>query len=291
MRKLIFTKGISGSGKSTWAKDQVDNSDGNTVIVCKDDLRNMLHNGAYSKGRENLVKKMRNAMILLALEEGKNVIVADTNFDNHIQNITDCVREFYDASEVAIEVKDFTDVPLEVCIERDAKRSNSLGEKVIRDQYNRWIRKEFNPKMIERDPNKKDCVCFDIDGTITTGPKNRSPYEWQKVGQDEVNEPVKEMTRLFHVDNQIVIVSGRDGSCRNETEKWLADNNIIYDYLYMREANDNRPDDIVKEEIIDNMILTQFNIKLWVDDRLKVCRMVYRKGIPLLRVGDPDADF
>jgi hypothetical protein len=145
--------------------------------------------------------------------------------------------------------------------------------------------------MIERDPNKKDCVCFDVDGTLTMGPKNRSPYEWQKVGQDEVNEPVKAMTHLFHVDNQIIIVSGRDGSCRSETEKWLADNNIVYDYLYMREANDNRPDDIVKEEIIDNMILTQFNIKLWVDDRLKVCRMVYRKGIPLLRVGDPDADF
>jgi hypothetical protein len=111
------------------------------------------------------------------------------------------------------------------------------------------------------------------------------------VGQDDVNEPVKAMTHLFHVDNQIIIVSGSDGSCRNETEKWLADNNIVYDYLYMREAGDNRPDDIVKEEIIDNMILTQFNIKLWVDDRLKVCRMVYRKGIHLLRVGDPDADF
>lgn len=29
-------------------------------------------------------------------------------------------------------------IPLEVCIERDSKRENPIGEKVIRETYNRY---------------------------------------------------------------------------------------------------------------------------------------------------------
>ena len=37
-----------------------------------------------------------------------------------------------------IEFKDFTNVPLNVCIERDSKRENPLGEKIIRDIFNKY---------------------------------------------------------------------------------------------------------------------------------------------------------
>ena len=37
-----------------------------------------------------------------------------------------------------IEIKDFTNVPLDVCLERDSKRENPLGEKVIRDIFNKY---------------------------------------------------------------------------------------------------------------------------------------------------------
>jgi len=232
---------------------------------------------------------------LLALSEGKNVIVADTNYDNHEADIRALVKEWCDTNKKQVEVKiqDFSDVPLEVCIERDSKRLNPLGADVIRSQYNRWIKKDDKPKMIEWDYNKKTAVVFDIDGTLTMGPKDRSPFEWSKVGQDDVNVAVRNLAQLHHFDgnNTIIIVSGRDAVCRPETEKWLKDNQIRYHHLFMRKENDNRPDDIIKEEIIDNLILPEYNIKLWVDDRLKVCRMIYRKGIPLVRVGDPDADF
>jgi predicted kinase len=293
MMNVTLTRGLSGSGKSTWAKAQVDAAQGNTVIVCKDDLRNMLHNSAHSKGRENLIKQARNALILLALSEGKNVIVADTNFDNHEADIRALVKDWCEANnkQVEVKIKDFTDVPLEVCIERDSKRANSLGADVIRSQYNRWVKKDEKPKMIEHDANKITAVIFDIDGTLTTGPKNRSPYEWSKVGQDDVNQAVRDLAHMCSLKYAIIIVSGRDAVCRPETEKWLSDNNISYTHLFMRNENDNRPDDVVKEEIIDKMILPDYNIKMWVDDRLKVCRMIYRKGIPLFRVGNPDADF
>ena len=226
----------------------------------------------------------------MALDNGKDCVVSDTNLNpDHISRIK---AKFGDRAK--IEVNDsFLSVSLEECIQRDAKRPNPVGEKAVRETYNRWIKKEEKPKMIEWDVSKKTAVCFDVDGTLTNGPKDRSPYEWSKVGQDEVNVSIRSLAQLHHFDgnNTIIIVSGRDAVCRPETEKWLKDNNIPYHFLFMRNENDNRPDDIVKEEIIDNFILPQYNIKLWIDDRLKVCRMVYRKGIPLLRVGDPDANF
>jgi predicted kinase len=287
---IWITVGLQASGKTSWSTKKVDDGKGSIVNINKDDLRSMLHNNNHSKGRESLVIQMQEAMIDVALEDNKNIIISDTNLNPvHIQRIKD---KFADRAEIVVE-DSFLQVSLEECITRDKNRTKSVGEKAIRDTYNRWIKKAENPEMIPWDYNKKTAVVFDIDGTLTMGPKDRSAYEWHKVGQDEVNSAVRSLAQLHHFDgnNTIIIVSGRDGVCKPETEKWLKDNNIRYHHLFMRKEGDNRPDDIVKEEIIDNNILPEYNIKLWVDDRLKVCRMIYRKGIPLLRVGNPDADF
>lgn len=287
---IYITVGLQASGKTTWAKEMVAKSQGKIVNICKDDLRAMLHDSENSKGREALVICAQEALIAMALDQGKDCVISDTNLNPvHIKRIKDKFENLAN-----IEINDsFLSIPLKVCIERDSKRAYPVGEKAIRDTYNRWIKKDDQPKMIEWDYSKKTAVVFDIDGTLTMGPKNRSAFEWSKVGQDDVNIAVRSLAQLHHFygNNTIIIVSGRDAVCRPETEKWLKDNQICYHHLFMRKENDNRPDDIIKEEIIDNLILPEYNIKLWVDDRLKVCRMIYRKGIPLLRVGDPDADF
>jgi predicted kinase len=287
---IWITVGLQASGKTSWSKELVKSSNGRIVNICKDDLREMLHNSEHSKGRESFVISIQEAIIDNSLNSGKDCVISDTNLNPaHIDRIK---NKFGDRAEIVIE-DCFLQVSLEECIARDKNRTKSVGEKVIRDTYNRWIRKDQKPKEIDWDFNKKTAICFDIDGTLTLGPKDRSAYEWHKVGQDDVNVSIRSLAQLHHFDgnNTIIIVSGRDAVCRPETEKWLKDNYIPYHYLFMRKEGDNRPDDIVKEEIIDNNILPEYNIKLWIDDRLKVCRMVYRKGISLLRVGDPDADF
>ena len=191
-----------------WAKAKVDAANGNTVIVCKDDLRAMLHNSAHSSGREKFIKVARNALILTALSDGKNVIVADTNYDYHESDIRALVAKWSEDNNknVQVKIQDFSHVPIEVCIERDSNRPNSLGEKVIRDQYNRWIKKDEKPDMIPWDFNKKSAVVFDIDGTLTTGPKDRSPFDWSKVGQDDVNFPVRSLLQLHHFDGNNTII-------------------------------------------------------------------------------------
>lgn len=37
-----------------------------------------------------------------------------------------------------VEIKDFTNVPLDVCLERDSKRENPIGEDVIRGIFNKY---------------------------------------------------------------------------------------------------------------------------------------------------------
>lgn len=288
---VTLTQGLSGSGKSTWAVQQVEASKGNTVNICKDDIRKMLWNSAYSKGREDMVKKVRDNLILLALSENKNVIVSDTNFDNHIPHIKELVSKYAMETKRQIDVivEDFTNVPLDVCIERDAKRPNSLGRQVILSQYNRWLRKDVELPV---DPNKPRCAVFDVDGTLTKGPKDRSPYDWGKVGNDEPNASTILLAKaLWDQGLSIVVSSGRDSVCRAETEQWLKDHDINYDVLIMRQEGDNRGDDIVKEEFLLQQILPKYNVTVWVDDRLRVCRMLHKHGVPLFRVGDPDAEF
>ena len=284
--KIYLTKGLPASGKTTWANKKVLESNGSVININKDDLRAMLHADKHSKQREMFVVMAQESLTKNAFDQGFDVIWSDTNLNPvHEQRAR--------AMSSNVEIVDFTHVPIAECIARDKSRTKSVGEKVIRQQYNQWLRKELVPEPLAWDSSKKTAICFDIDGTLTLGPKNRSPFEWSKVGQDEVNIATKYLITLnsLDVNNTIIIVSGRDSVCRHETEMWLKENYIPYHFLFMRAENDNRPDDIIKEEIIDNIILPKYNIKLWVDDRLKVCRMVYNKGIPLLRVGDPDGDF
>jgi len=283
MNKLILTKGLPASGKTTWANEQVVGSNGKIINVNKDDLRAMLHAGKGSKYRESFVIEVQETLTKLAFEAGHDVIWSDTNLnpihENRARTLSDCV-----------EIVDFTDVSLEKCIMRDHLRANPVGEKAIRDQYNKWLRKE--PELLVQDESLPEVAVFDMDGTLTLGPHNRSPYEWHKVGQDKVNEMVKHLVLTQKASaRDILIVSGRDSVCRSETIQWLEDNDIPYDKLFMRAQGDSRPDDVIKEEIIDREILPNYNIKIWVDDRLKVCRMIHRKGLPLLRVGDPEANF
>ena len=283
MNKIYLSKGLPASGKTTWANEKVRTSEGKIININKDDLRSMLHSDKSSKRREAFVIEAQTALTKLAFSMGHDVIWSDTNLnpihEERANTLSDCV-----------EIVDFTHVSLQDCISRDKNRINPVGEKAIRDQYNKWLRKE--PEFLVQDETKPEVAVFDIDGSLTLGPHNRSPYEWHKVGQDKVNSMVRHLVLTQRTSGRdILIVSGRDSVCRSETIQWLEDNDIPYDKLFMRVTGDSRADDIIKEEIIDQDILPNYNIKMWVDDRLKVCRMIHRKGLPLLRVGDPEADF
>ena len=79
MIKVILTRGLPGSGKSTWAKKLIVENPNSYKRINKDDLRAMLDDSKYSNDSEKFILQVRDAMILMAIENGKHVIVDDTN--------------------------------------------------------------------------------------------------------------------------------------------------------------------------------------------------------------------
>lgn len=302
MLKIILTKGLPASGKSTWAKNfiaqRTTDYGERWKRINKDDLRLMMDNSVWSKSNESFVKKVRDEIVRMALKDKTNVIVDDTNLDDsHINRMKQIADEFLipvDDSHgismnptVIVEEKDFTNVPLETCIERDKKRSASVGEKVIRHFYNQYLKKE--PKKAEFIEGVPNAVICDIDGTIAIK-GDRDIYDYTKICIDTVNDAVKLALMAMEEtwEPSIIFCSGRDDNCRVETEKWLTDNNIPWDKLLMRKTGDKRKDSIVKQEIYDAEIKGKYNIMAIFDDRNCVVEMWRNNGLPVFQVADGD---
>lgn len=145
-------------------------------------------------------------------------------------------------------------------------------------------------------------VVFDIDGTLAniehrigfvrSKPKNWAAFD-AGIPHDKVNEPVAEAFRSLAAFNTIILASGRSENSRDATEKWLQDNGFYeYEKLYMRKANDFRGDDIIKREILDE-IIADYGKKpdMVFDDRPRVVRMWRDAGIFVFNVYQSDEDF
>ena len=134
MSKIILTQGIQGSGKTTWAKAWVAEDPEHRIRINNDDITSMWGQPFGTSGLYERLKNTRVFMICRAISEGLDIVVDNMNLSNsslkEIQTITE-------DNDYVIEYKDFTKVPLEVCIERDSKRLNPIGEKIIRDTYNK----------------------------------------------------------------------------------------------------------------------------------------------------------
>jgi len=122
-------------------------------------------------------------------------------------------------------------------------------------------------------------IIFDIDGTLAIK-GDRSPYDWSKVDLDSPNKAVVLMNQtLYEDDLHIIILSGRDGSCRDKTIGWLAKNHIEYDELHMREAGNTEKDTVVKKRMYDDNINGKYDVLCVFDDRPCMVRMWREMGL------------
>lgn len=145
-KKILVLRGIQGSGKTTFAKQWVSEDPEHRVRFNRDDMRNML--GPYwVPKREGFITELFSNFMLYAMAEQKDIVVDNMNLNpkaleeieeirtvwNHLNRTSSPVLDDYE-----IEVKDFFDVTLETCIERDSKRENPIGEEIIRKTYNKY---------------------------------------------------------------------------------------------------------------------------------------------------------
>jgi predicted kinase len=285
--KLIMTRGLPASGKSTWAKELVTHENGSYKRLNRDELRLMIDNGKWSKHNEKFIIEVEKLLALQYLNSSVHVIIDDTNLSKDTEYMW---RNVAIEAGADFEIKDFTNVPLSECIKRDQKRPNYVGEKVIKKMYNVFLLKLPNNPNVTLNHPLQECWIFDLDGTLALHTL-RGPYEEEKCESDTVNESVRSILNTIKQPRNVFLVSGRHESVRPQTERWLKFNEIEYTKLYMRQNHDSRPDNEVKREVYFNNIFNKYRVMGWFDDRLRVCREIHNLKLPLFRVGDPDADF
>jgi tRNA uridine 5-carbamoylmethylation protein Kti12 len=134
--KIILCTGLPASGKSTWARAQLERSPDRYKRVNRDELRVMIDNGKWSRSRERLIKLAEQNLAELFFTQGYTVIVDDCNLAPSARTMwSELARKLV----AELEVQDFTDVPLQTCLERDRERPNSVGERVIRRMYRDYL--------------------------------------------------------------------------------------------------------------------------------------------------------
>lgn len=299
MTELILTRGLPGSGKSTYARKWVSEDSDNRVRVCRDDIRFSLF-GKYTGVDENIVSKVEVATVKAGLAAGKSVIVDAM----HLKSAY--IRKWEEIHPVTL--VEFP-VSLEECIFRDESREirgqRHVGEKVIRKIAKRYHIPEdgrlpkYEPRPIETVehkpyvPGEKLAYSFDIDGTLAIM-QGRSPYDPTRYHEDAPDRALQDI--LWRLQDSVVPgmdvafigLSGRSEDYRAETEEWLEGWGMKLDALFMRPSGDNRNDAIVKSELVDKHISNVYDVIAHFDDRRRVVDALRAKNMKVLQVAPGD---
>lgn len=279
--KLLALKGLPGSGKTTFAKELVDDG---WIRVNKDDLRAMLHNSHFSKNNEAFILSLRDEIIIRGLVNGKNVVVDDTNLDpKHAVQFESIASEFLaDYSEK------FFDTPVEECIKRNSFRKDPVPEKVIWDMYHRYLQPPTTQIPVEED-DREEAIIADVDGTLAHIVNGRSPYDASRAMEDELDDAVSVITAMAYQNGyKVIILTGRSAEHKQVTIDWLEENGVPYDEIYTRESGDNTKDAIVKRDLYRRHVEPKYRVKFVLDDRNQVVDMWRSLGLKCLQVQPGD---
>lgn len=292
-KKIILTRGIQGSGKSTWAKAWVAEDPEHRIRINNDDLRNMF--GVYwVPSREDVVTKAKKEIAIYAMDKGYDIVIDNMNLNPKEIQYWETVVNYhngYMGKEIKyeIEFKDFF-IPIEECIRRDAVRSNPIGEKVIRDTWRRY--KHFiQTSEVERyvnnlrlwDSGKPMCVVIDMDSTVCF---NTSKRPWFGDGSTEAmiddvpNHGVVELVKAQ--EYPVVVCTGRNKDQHKVTREWLANQGIHPIAYYMRENGDYRKGVEVKVELM-NQILDEYNVLVVFEDCEPIVQKYREMGLTVLQ--------
>lgn len=297
MKQCILTVGVSASGKTTWANEQVAAfwREGELwVNLNRDDIRAAvfyrmtgISSFDWRKWKvkwEKFVTEEWKASIQAIIDSDTvlGVIISDTNLNPKTRHYLETT--FGDAGW-QVKFQHF-EISYEEAVKRDLQRENPVGSSVIAEQIEKhWT--QFGERYM---PNKElpQAVIVDIDGTLAHHHGVRNIFEWSKISLDAPDKLVVEVVKGLKARGiRIVITTGRDDICRDDTWKWLCVNlGFEPDDVFMRVTGDTRKDCIVKREILFRDIAPKYQVIGAIDDRPQVIMECWRPlGIPVLMAG------
>ncbi|QOI71014.1 putative polynucleotide 5'-kinase and 3'-phosphatase [Erwinia phage pEa_SNUABM_50] len=304
MPTLTVTVGLPGCGKTTWANEQVRTARSKTVNVNLDDLRQTMagshSNYKFRKDNEQYVQDAQYSAAEHAAANNWNIIVSDTNLNPTVRgkwkefakkhNYTYKEQSFLEEfkkdktfSHDFFAVKGF----VKQCKDRNLMREKSVPEDVIDGMAEKY----FYSAMKVQTPTLQDleeAIIVDIDGTLAHMDGKRGPYEENKVLVDSPDPEVilSVLAEKNYLNRKVIIMSGRHETCQEDTEAWLQKYGVPYDHIFMRKADDNRSDDIVKYELYMENVHNKFKVVKVFDDRDQVVVMWRRLlGLKVYQVG------
>ena len=143
-------QGLPASGKSTWARNWVNNSPNTRVRVNRDDIRRMLGPYFFTKEREKLVTLIESTAIREGLKKNFDVVIDATNLNPKVVNKWKTyVESIAKDQDIEFEIINFN-TPVEECIIRDKNRKGDecVGEQVIMRMYNNYLKKD-NDELVK----------------------------------------------------------------------------------------------------------------------------------------------
>lgn len=152
MVSLHITRGLPGSGKTRLARAWVAEDESSRVRVNRDDIRCMFHGRHLgTREQEDAVSAAQHTAIAALLAAGYDVICDDTNLNDQVVAMLRGIA--VDAGAV-FHVHELTDVHLEVCLRRDARRTGNaqVGAAVIRGMHARYLAGRALPLPIPEPP-------------------------------------------------------------------------------------------------------------------------------------------
>lgn len=151
---------------------------------------------------------------------------------------------------------------------------------------------------------RSKAIIVDLDGCLfdsahrmhfITGAKGIKSYSaWiHETDRDIPNQWCQDLIMGFRLQGyKIIYVTGRNEDCRETTRSSLLRHvpGSQHEELLMRGAKDNRPDNIVKQEIYFQEIIQKYQVVLAVDDRPGVAKMWRHLGITCLHCAGWEED-
>lgn len=277
-------KGLPASGKTTKAGEIV--SQGNWVRVNRDLIRTMLHFDKFTPRNEGKTVDAEKALVRYFLSKDVNVVVDDCNLNPKNNEIWGGI-----AHECGAKFETHTmRTAWHTCVARDATRTDKdpVGKDVIKNMAIQYGLITFKTNSV---------VICDIDGTVADLTHRlrhlkEDPKDWKSFFADTYLDTVLHRNREVLIDfynkgKAIIFVTGRPDDTKDTTIKWLDDNGMSFGFtLIMRRSGDHRPDDEVKEQILNTYFPDKHVIHKVIDDRPSVIRMWKRNGLDVLDVGD-----